>query len=529
MTAKRVDMHRLQELVRLHRLHRSDREVARTLRMGRNTHRRYRDALVKADLLAGDADDLPALADLRRAVDAGVERKLAPQQTSSAEPWREAMLELVERGCAPQAIHDTLRLREPSFTVSLSAVKRYCARLKKERGVRPEDVAIPVETEPGEVAQVDFGYVGRLYDPTRGVLRRAWVFVMTLGHSRHQYAEVVFDQKAQTWQSLHVHAFEHFGGVPKVVVPDNLKAAVVRAAFSTADEVAINRSYREIARHYGFLVDPTPPRSPEKKGKVEAGVKYVKRSFFAPREGLDRVTANRELLVWIREIAGRRVHGTTHRRPLEVFEREERAALAPLPRERFEPIVWRTAKVHPDGHVAFEKRLYSVPWRRIGEQVWVKATPSTVAIYADEERIATHPRRGEGPRSTDEAHLPDHRRDLRHRGRTYWERRAARLGEDVRRYVVEVFDSDDVVYQLRNVQASVTHLEKYPDSRANRACARALAFGNLTVGGLKNILRRGLDLEPLPDESKPASRSPEKPRFARSVHEILLSNLGDPS
>jgi len=126
----------------------------------------------------------------------------------------------VERGAGPTAIFDRLRVEHSDFPGSLSAVKRLVLRLKRERGVRPEDVTIPVETEPGEVAYVDFGYAGKRYDQERGVLRKSWVFVMVLGHSRHMVAYLSFDQKIETWLRLHVRAFQDLGGVPHVIVPE---------------------------------------------------------------------------------------------------------------------------------------------------------------------------------------------------------------------------------------------------------------------------------------------------------------------
>jgi transposase len=211
---------------------------------------------------------------LKAAVEERVPRKPSPQQTSSLEGWLGRIEELWKKGVGPRAIYDTLRLEEAfrEARATLSAVKRVCVRLKRAHGVQPEDVAIPVETRPGEVAQVDFGYVGRLYDPRARVIRKAWVFVMVLGYSRHMFARIVFDQTTETWLRLHVEAFEELCGVVEVVVPDNLKAAVIRAAFRIGARTALNRSYRELARHYGFKVDPTPVYAPEKKGKVESGV-----------------------------------------------------------------------------------------------------------------------------------------------------------------------------------------------------------------------------------------------------------------
>jgi hypothetical protein len=262
-------------------------------------------------------------------------------------------------------------------------------------------------------------------------------------------------------------------------------------------------------------IDPTPPYDAAKKGKVEAGVKYVKGNFFVGRQESDVEEVRRDLRRWVPEIAGTREHGTTHQQPLEQFEAIERAALRPLPQAPWEPLVWRRATVHRDAHIVLDKRLYSVPWKHIGQVVWVRASAHTIMVFADDERVATHSRRGRGHRSTVEGHLPDHRAELRHRSRDYWEKRADGLGEDVGRYVRAIFDSDDVLSQLRTVQAVVTHLSSYPAERAQAACRRAEHFGSYGYAALKNILRRGLDLEPLPATTAPASPSLSAPRFAR--------------
>jgi len=518
MTTHRTDMHRLQDLVRLHRHKVGNREAARLLKMGPSTERKYRAALMKAGLLVGAADDIPSLEALRAAVMEHAPPKVAPQQESSIEQWHALIERRLDEGLGATAIFDRIRTEESNFRGSLSAVKRLVASIIRERGPTPDDVAIPVDTDPGEVAQVDFGYAGYRIDPATQKLRKSWVFVMVLGYSRHQYSEVVFDQRTETWISLHERAFRALGGVVRVVVPDNLKAAVIRAAFGIDDVTSeLNRSYRELARHYGFIIDPTPPRSPKKKGKVEAGVKYVKNNALKGRDGEELDATNRYLVTWVREVAGKRIHGTTGRRPFEVFEAEERRALMPLPATPYEPVIWKQATVHRDSHVVFARRMYSVPWQNIGRKVWLRVTATSVAVYFDDERIATHPRRGKGLRSTKESHLPAERAALRHRSREYWEQRANQLGEDVGRLVREVFDSDDVLSQLRQVQAIVTHLERFPVERAQAACRRASFYGSTRYQTIKNILTLALDLQPMPT-TRPTETAwaDGPPRFARS-------------
>jgi len=528
MSRNTIGMHRLEELVRLHRMGAGKREIARLLAISPTTERQYRHALSTAGLLAGAVEDLPDLAVLQAAVRDGLPPKTPPQQLSSIAAWAEPIEAMVGRRAEAQAIYDCLRLQEPSFSGSLSAVKRLVARLKGARPVQPEDVAIPVRCGPGEIAQVDFGYVGRLYDPLAGVLRRAWVFVMVLAYSRHLFARVVFDQRTPTWLRLHGEAFAAFGGVVETVVPDNLKAAVVRAAFGLGDDPALNRSYAEFARHYGFKVDPTPPRDPEKKGRVESGVKYVKRNFFTPRDfsSAECTTVNAELDRWVAEVAGRRHHGTTGHHPLEVFQCEEQPALRPLPVHPYEPVEWKQARVHPDGQILFDRRTYPVPWRLIGRTLWVRATPHTVAVYWEEARVATHQRGVPVPPEVVDQYLPPQRAALRHRSRAFWVERAERLGSEVGTYIREIFDAEDVLSQLRTVQAIVTHLEKFPPERARAACVRARYFGNHSYRGVRAILQKALDREPLPLSVVPAPcADAARPRFARTATELLQYKL----
>jgi transposase len=515
-----IDMHLLQELVRLHRLGLSNRVIAKRLGISRNTERKYRAPLVDAGLLEGDPAALPELAELKAVIAAEHGNATAATRPSSIEDWTESIEALLEAGAGPTAIYDRLRLDE-RFTGSLGAVKRLCLRLRKAEGIAAKDVVIRVETAAGEVAQVDFGYVGQLYDPDEGRMRKAWIFVLVLAFSRLMVVRIVFNQNIETWLRCHAEAFVELGGVPKVIVPDNLKAAVIRASFAVDGGTVLNRSYREFARFFGFQIDPTPVRAPEKKGKVESAVKYVKNNFFVARQDQrDVVELGVELQRWLDQIANKRVHGTTQRRPCERFE-IEREHLLPKPEQVWRPVVWREAKVHTDTHVQVARAMYSVPWRLVGKAVLVRLTKHSIEIYWEEVRVATHERQPPGRRSTIEAHLPEHRRDLRHRSHEFWQQRANVLGEEVGAYIREVFDADDVLSQLRTVQSIVTHLETFPIERAQAACRRARFYGLHSYAGIKNILRKGLDLEPMPIVVQRQSGVLESPRFARDAGELL--------
>lgn len=505
------DMDRLRELVRLHRMGVPKRSIAASLRMSPSTEQRYRARLADAGLLEGDVEGLPELDVLIAAC--RVRAPAPPQERSSIASWRPRVAELVLRGIGPTAIHELLIEEDVSFRGSVSAVKRLVIQIAAEKGTRAEDVAIPVDTPAGEIAQVDFGYAGRVIDPASGQPRRAWLFVMILGFSRHMFCKVVFDQSAATWGQLHAEAFAWFGGVPKVVVPDNLKAAVIRAAFGVDDVVDENRSYRELARHFGFVIDPTPPRSPEKKGKVERTVQYVTNSFLDPREFTDVVDLNRRLEAWVMGRAGERRHGTTGKAPLEHFEAIEKATLRALPAKPWEPVLWRCVAIGRDSCVRFDEDRWSVPFKHAGKDALLRATAHSVEIYVADHRVATHDRRSPGPHIED-AHLPEGRRDLRHRDRGHWEARADAIdAASVGKFVRAVLDQDDVQRPLRRAASILRMLEAVPRERAIAASQRGLHFRAYRAENIRTILTDGLDALPLPGTAVGAL--PVLPQFAR--------------
>lgn len=490
----------VQELVRLLRRGASDRTLTQTLGLNRRTVAKYRRWAERERLLerpAGPDDPLfplPSAAELEEKLQRAFPTPLPPQQTSSLLRFRDEIVALRERGMEIAAIRGRLeeRHREP---VSYSAVWRLVHRLEAPVSTAKNgatDVFVRVETPAGQEAQVDFGYAGRALDPATGALRKSWVFTMVLSWSRHQYAELVFDQRVETWLLCHRHAFEFFGGVPERIVPDNLKAAIVRASLH---EPVAQRAYRECALHYGFRIDPNPPKSPHLKGKVEqGGVHYVKRNFLAGRDPEPLDARNAKLRAWCTEIAGQRVHGTTRERPLDRFAQTERAALQPLPPAPYDLAVWGKARVYRDCHLTFQGSYYSAPFRLVGQEVWVRAGARTVELYTKEHAlVATHDRAtAPGQRKTLLAHLPPEKVPGLVLTREDCRAQAQAIGPATARVVGQLLDHrpED---RLRPAGRLVGLATQYAADRVERACARALAYGTGDFVSVRRILHAGLD------------------------------------
>jgi transposase len=441
-------------------------------------------------------------------------RPCFPGPPSSVEPYREFVKKKRREGVEIRALHGLLK--EKGFKGGYSSVRRFVSRLEE---TRPE-AYVRVETPPGEECQVDFGYAGLMFDEATGKTRKAWVFVMTLSWSRHMYAELVFDQKTETWLDLHVRAFDFFSGSVTRVVIDNLKAGIIRAVVHDAEA---QRSYRDLAEHYGFLISPCRPRTPRHKGKVESGVRYVKRNALAGRSFRSLQEANRHLERWVLETAGLRDHGTTHERPLDRFERE-RKLLRPLPPVRFEIAVWKKAKVHSDCHVVFDYSFYSAPHRLLGQKLWLKATAKRVELYRDYERITSHPRADRRGRwVTNFNHLPPEKLEGLMPRPVEIRAKAHKIGPST----VELIDrllGERPMDRIRGAQGILKLSKKFGSKRLERACRRALAFDELRYGTIKSILLKGLDSEPLESAHLAVGPVPKTAIFARTTSDGVSWN-----
>ena len=506
-------MNYLRDLIYRLRAGESERRIAADLGLSRPTVSKYHVLAECQGYLVADAA-LPDDAALQSVLGAAPK---PPRQPSTVEVYSETVEQLLAQGCEMTAIFARLR-EDYGYTGSYSAVRRYVHQL---RPAAPH-VTMRVHSAPGEEAQVDFGSVGYLYDPRQGRPRLAYVFVATLCYSRHQYAELVFDQKIATWIGLHRRAFEFWGGVPRRIVPDNLKAGVSQALIY---DPVLGEAYRRMAQHYGCLISPTRPATPQHKGKVENGVHYVQRNFMAGQQFADIDMANGRLKTWVREQAGVRNHGTTHQAPLKLFATYEQAALLPLPAEPFTLLAIRPVKVHPDCHVVIEGSYYSAPCRYVGQTLEAHIGEQIVQFFCGQELLCTHERAAQpGEHHTRPEHYPAEMAEYLQRTPEYCRHLAAEIGPATQQVVKALLD-DRPLDRLRSVQAILRLERSVTAPRLEAACARALFFGDGTYRRIKQILNAALDREPLPGQSSAPAQPAVQTHphvFARKTAEFFV-------
>jgi hypothetical protein len=307
-----------------------------------------------------------------------------------------------------------------------------------------------------------------------------------------------------------MHAFEAFGGVVKRVVPDNLKAAVVKASFT---DPIINRAYRALAEHYGFLIDPCVPYHARHKGGVESDIKYIKRNFWPifrerqrrlGRQIPDAEDLEEQLERWSAEVADKRLVGGVGRSPEEMFATEEEATLMRLPATRWDPLSWAEPTVGRDWRVQFEKGFYSVPCQYVGHKALVYGDSTRVRIYLGSREVALHQRVAHPwGKSIKAEHAPPHKQEWLSADRGGLLRWAYRLGEPVGALAAAIL-ADKAVDGMRPVRALIRLADRYPLERLAAACRRALLYETPYYRSVKEILLKDLDRLPL---SQPADSS----------------------
>lgn len=513
MANKRFEMYQYRQILVRMRMGESNRAIGQSGLMGRKKAQKLRDTAVEHGWL-DKLNPLPDNAQLATVLNVTVHTPSSSM--SSVLPHAEKVNKWIESGVQGSTIHQKL-VDSYGFTGSYWAVNRY---IKSVIASEPGKVSTVMEFDPGDAVQVDFGSGPLMVDTRTGELRKTWVFVMTLAWSRHMYGEFIWDQSVATWLSCHRRAFEWFNGVPKRVIIDNPKCAITKACYHDPD---VQRAYAECAEGYGFLIAPCPVRDPQKKGRVESNVKYIKNAFVPLKEFRSLSDANAQLKEWLVSVAGNRKHGTTRLYPLTQFREVEQELLKPLPDVPPEEAVWAQAKVHGDGHVQFELCRYSVPYTLIRQTVWIRAGDSTVRIYQQHELKATHGRlRHQGGRSTVPEHQPPAAQAYNMQDPQYCLTQAKKVGEYCHLFIERLFASR-VLDNLRAAQGVVGFAKRYGPARLERACCRALTFDNVRYSAIKQILEKGLD--ELPHETNAFDSLSDsytgKGRFNRDPNKLI--------
>jgi transposase len=367
------------------------------------------------------------------------------------------------------------------------------------------------DTKPGEVLEVDFGYLGRLLDPASERLRKTWAFCMVLPFSRHMFVFLTFKQDIPAAIAAFEAAWAFFGGgVVRRVVLDNFAAAVDKA--DNYDPV-LNRTLAEYSQHRGFILDTARVRHPRDKPHTERSVMFVRNRYYKGGTFRDIGDAQQQAARWCLEVAGQRIHGTTRLQPLVVFEQIEQAALLPWDGQPYDVPTWGKPKVAEDYHIQFGKALYSIPYRYRGRHVDVRGDRQLVRAYISGQLIKEHPRKEPGGRSTDENDYPPEKVGYALRAPERCIQQGLEQGPAIGEFLTKLLAGDFPWARLRQAYKCLRLADKYGADRVNAVCQRAVAYDLLNVRRLESMLTRGLDqqaVEPL----STASPAPPPGRFA---------------
>ncbi|HET8564535.1 MAG TPA: IS21 family transposase [Candidatus Binatia bacterium] len=408
-----------------------------------------------------------------------------PGRTSHCDPFKDLINQKLDEGLSAQRIWQDL-VSDNGFTGSYSSVKRYVQRL----GASTPLPFRRMECEPGQEAQVDFGSGAWVFED--GKRRRPHILRITLSHSRKSYSEPIWRQTTENFIRSLENAFRAFGGVPKTLVIDNLKAAVTNADWFDPD---LNPKVVEFARHYGTVILPTKPYTPRHKGKIEGGVKYVKNNALKGRIFSSLHEQKQFLLKWESDVADTRIHGTTKKQVRRVFEEVERHALQSLPLEPFPFYHEGRRKVHRDGHVEVAKSYYSVPPEYLGREVWVRWDSRLVRVFNGQfEQIAVHPRVAPGKFNTSRAHLADQKISAVERGAEYMLRKAVSIGVEASLWAKAMLDNRGIE-GVRVLQGFIHLARKYPAAAINRASKIAHQAGMFRLRSLRELIKRTAEQE----------------------------------
>lgn len=493
MAAERLSMRKIREVLRLHALGLSRRNIGRSLGLCHNTAGAYLERAQKAGLSWTECQAMD---------DTTLEARLFPPAPPAGTPrplpeWATVQQELKKKGVTLQLLWLEYKAAHPDgyqYTQFATLYRTWKQSL---------DLVLRQEHKAGEKAFVDYaGQTLPVIDPQTGEIREAQLFVGVLGASNYTYAEATWTQSLPDWIASHTRMYAFFQGVPRLTIPDNLKSGVRHACYYEPD---LNPTYLELARHYGTTVLPTRTAKPRDKAKVETAVQIAERWLLAPLRNhtfFSLSEVNDQLALLLAALNERPFQKLEGNRRL-LFETLDRPALLSLPSQPYVFAQWKKARVNIDYHVEVERHYYSVPHALVRREVEVRLTATTVEILHGGQRVAAHARDHRvGGYTTEPAHRPK-----AHQKHLEWNpQRLVRWGEGVGpstgALVQKILERKPHPEQGYRACLGLLRLGKqYSEARLEAACFRALRSGATSYRSVKSILEHGLDRLPLEDEA----------------------------
>jgi len=515
---REVHVVEVREVVRLWLQGESQRAISRRTGLDRKTVGRYVRAARQCGCEVGESvtDEL---------VGEVIGRVRAQGPGARGDSWavcaahRELLAEWVAQPVPLSKVQELLH-RHAGVVVPYRTLHRYAAR---ELGFGGRRVTVRLaEGKPGEELQLDFGAVGWICE--EGRRRRVWALVLTAVVSRYQFVWLTYRQTTADVVAGCEAAWVFFGGVFRVLIPDNLKAIVTTAQ---RDAPRLSPAFLEYAQARGFVVDPARVRHPQDKGRVERSVQYVQTSLFAGEVFSTLAEAQEAAERWCRVTAGERIHGTTRQRPAEHFARDERALLLPAPETPYEVAPWSEVRVQRDHHLTAGKALYSVPTGYIGERVQVRNGRDLVRVYHRGRLIKVHPRVGPGQRSTDPQDYPLGVRELACRDQQALLAQAREAGPAIGRFAERLLEAPQPWARMRHVYRLLGLVRRYSAPRVEPACRRALEADVVDVTRVARMLEQAVEHQPLATRPRREDAAPHSLRFLRQPSEYRLGRGGD--
>jgi transposase len=505
MAYREVTLLEVKEVLLLWLRRRGKRAIARSVGLSRNTVRSYLDVATECGLVADAGEG--ALTEEKLA-EVLVRLKGRPRRSRRAswqtcEAQREFVGKQLDSGLRLTKVRKLLVRR--GVDVPYPTLHRFAV---SELGFGRSSLTVPVaDCDAGEELQVDTAWMGYLEPDERGRRRRFRAWLFTAVRSRHRFVYPCFRETTETAIEACEAAWEFFGGVFRVLMPDNTKTIV---QVYDPLEPLINATFREYAQKRGFEIDPTRRRSPQDKGRVERAVRPTRDDCFAGEHLQDLEAAHRRARTWCLQDYGMRRHTRTQRLPLEHFEAEEKSALLPAPSVPYDIPHWGDPTIGRDQHGQVLKALYSVPVefegrRLIGRKLRARADRTLVRLYLDTILVKTHPRQPPGGRSTDPADFPAEKIAYANRDGEFLRRQATQHGEAVGRFAGALLEGPQPWTRMRRVYSLLGLCKRYGNERVAQACTVALDADMVDVCRLERMLAQaspGTETEPSPHLAK---------------------------